>query len=248
MAIPSPLKNPMGYFWLDSWIMGNIIQLATQKFCQRFLNLHNDPCGRQFDQMTQAARSGVSNIAEGYARKSTSRETEMKLTDVARASFAELSGDFFNFLLLHGETPWANNAPEAKAILALRLTSPTFENDLRHEAARHILREYDRFKEWLDSPDAILASRALLVLLMRETAMLDRQLQSSLEDFSQAGGFAENLTKVRLSTRDAATKDAPLCPKCGKPMRKHVAKRGIRSGHEFWGCTGYPDCDGTREV
>jgi restriction system protein len=36
-----------GYFWLDSWLLANIVQLGTQRFCKRFLNRTNDPCGRQ---------------------------------------------------------------------------------------------------------------------------------------------------------------------------------------------------------
>ncbi len=85
-----------GYFRLDSWILANIVQLATQDFCRKFLNRSNDPCGRQYDQMTQAARSGCANNAEGSARRATSRETEMRLTDVARSSLAELAGDYMN--------------------------------------------------------------------------------------------------------------------------------------------------------
>ena len=54
-----------GYYWLDTWILANVIQLATQDFCIRYLNRTNDPCGRQYDQMTQAARSVTANIAEG---------------------------------------------------------------------------------------------------------------------------------------------------------------------------------------
>jgi len=80
-----------GYFRLDSWILANIVQLGTQKFCKQFHNRTNDPCGRQYDLMTQAARSGCANNAEGSARGATSRETEKKLTDVARSSLAELA-------------------------------------------------------------------------------------------------------------------------------------------------------------
>ena len=45
--------NRFGYYWLDTWVMANVIQLATQDFCARNLNHINDPCGRQYDQMIQ---------------------------------------------------------------------------------------------------------------------------------------------------------------------------------------------------
>ncbi len=45
-----------GYYWLDTWVLANIIQLATQNFCLRHLNRTNDPCGRQFDQMTRGGQ------------------------------------------------------------------------------------------------------------------------------------------------------------------------------------------------
>ncbi|MBQ7539574.1 MAG: four helix bundle protein, partial [Bacteroidaceae bacterium] len=95
------------YYWLDTWIMANVIQLATQDFCDRFLNRTNDPCGRLYDQMTQAARSAPANIAEGNSRHSTSKEAEMKLTDVARATLAELANDYLNWLLRHERLPWS---------------------------------------------------------------------------------------------------------------------------------------------
>ena len=61
-------RNSTGYKRLDVYILMNIIQLETLVFCRRFLSLKNDPCGRQFDQMTQAARSGVKNLTEGSER------------------------------------------------------------------------------------------------------------------------------------------------------------------------------------
>ena len=90
------IHNSNGYMGLTVWVLNNVIQLATESFCDRFLNLHNDPCGRQRDQMVQAARSAVANIAEGSSRQQTSTETAMSLHDVARASMAELKGDYFN--------------------------------------------------------------------------------------------------------------------------------------------------------
>lgn len=54
-----------GYFWLNTWVVANVIQLATQEFCKKFLNLKNDPCGRQFDQMTQACTFGCGKYRRG---------------------------------------------------------------------------------------------------------------------------------------------------------------------------------------
>ena len=82
-----------GYFWLDTWVMANVVQLATQDFCTRFLNQNNDPCGRQFDQMTQGARSGVKNLTEGCERGATSMQNVLNLLDVAKASLCELRDD-----------------------------------------------------------------------------------------------------------------------------------------------------------
>ena len=109
--------NRFGYYWLDTWVMANVIQLATQDFCARNLNHINDPCGRQYDQMTQAARSVPANIAEGNSRHSTSKETEMRLTDVARASLSELANDYVNWLMRHEERYYDNYKEIIKNLL-----------------------------------------------------------------------------------------------------------------------------------
>lgn len=107
-----------GYRWLDAWVLANVIQLGTQRFCRRVLTRTNDPCGRQYDQMTQVARSGVANIAEGYARRATSKETEMRLYDTAKASLDELAGDYRNWLMQKGELPWSESDREEQAVFA----------------------------------------------------------------------------------------------------------------------------------
>ena len=86
------MKKSGGYRTLNTFTYASIIQLATWRFCNTFLNKDNDPCGRQFDQMTQAARSGRANIIEGSERAGTSNTTEMRLTDVARASLGDCTG------------------------------------------------------------------------------------------------------------------------------------------------------------
>ena len=98
-----------GYMSLLTWRLGNLLQLATQGFCKRFVDYKVDPCGRLRDQMEMAARTVPANIAEGSSRHQTSCETEMRLLDVARASVSELEGDYMNWLMRNGHTMWHTN-------------------------------------------------------------------------------------------------------------------------------------------
>lgn len=239
-----------GFYWLDTWVLANVIQLATQDFCLRHLNKTNDPCGRQFDQMTQAARSAPANIAEGNSRHSTSRETEMKLTDVARASLAELANDYLNWLLLHEQVPWSMTSPEYNAVNSIQLDRPTYRDDVQYLSSIHILAQKHKFDTWLSGDNSLLAANCLLVLCNRLIQMLRRQIEHLLDEFKDEGGFTEGLTAERLASRTQKSidADAPACPICGKPMIKRVAKKGVNSGKEFWSCSGYPECNGTRNI
>ncbi len=238
------------YFWLDTWVMGNIIQLATQDFCIRHLNQRNDPCGRQFDQMTQAARSVPANIAEGSSRRSTSKETEMRLTDVARASLAELSNDYQNWLLLHESIPWSNHSAEHQAVMSVQLDRPSYKEDVLHQSSIHILAQKRKFSTWLNSDDPLTSANCLLILCKRLSLMLGKQIEHQLDRFKEEGGFTEGLTAERLAyrTEQNSLAGSPLCPKCGKPMIKRVAKKGMNAGNEFWSCSTYPECNGTRSI
>ena len=239
-----------GYYWLDTWVMANVIQLATQDFCTRFLNHTNDPGGRQYDQMTQAARSAPANIAEGNSRHSTSKETEMKLTDVARATLSELANDYLNWLLRHEQIPWSTKSTEYQRVSTMRLDKPDYQDDVLYYSSIHILKQKHRFDTWLLQDDSFIAANCLLVLCNRLIMMISRQLENQLETFREEGGFTEGLTAERLAARSEKSRqaDAPLCPLCGKPMIKRVAKKGINSGREFWSCSGYPQCNGTRNI
>jgi len=239
-----------GYYWLDTWVLANVIQLATQSFCLRHLNRTNDPCGRQFDQMTQAARSAPANIAEGNSRHSTSRETEMKLTDVARASLAELANDYVNWLMQHESIPWSIHSQEYKTVNSIQLDRPTYKDDIQHQSSLHILTQKHKFDFWLEGEDSLLAANCLLVLCNRLIQMIRRQIEHLLDEFKEEGGFTEGLTAERLShrTQKSVEADSPACPLCGKPMIKRVAKKGMNSGREFWSCSDYPKCNGTRSI
>lgn len=244
------ISRRSSYYWLDTWVLANVIQLATQDFCSRYLNLKNDPCGRLYDQMTMAARSTTANIAEGNSRHSTSRETEMKLTDVARASLAELSNDYFNWLLVHEETPWSINDANHQQLLKTNLDKPTYTDDVQHLSAEHILRQKQKFSTWLNANDSLTAARCLIVLSDKLTMMLNKQMKHQQESFTEEGGFTEALSRERLQHRakKSEEQEAPVCPKCGKPMIQRVAKKGTNAGKPFWSCSGYPECQGTRKI
>lgn len=239
-----------GYFWLDTWVMANVIQLATQDFCTRFLNRTNDPCGRLYDQMTMAARAAPANIAEGNSRHSTSKETEMRLTDVARATLAELANDYTNWLLRHEQIPWSIHSPEYAQVAFIHLDKPSYQDDVLHQSSIHILNQKHRFDPWLLSDNSMTVANCMLVLCNRLIQMLGKQIENQLATFREEGGFTEALTAERLSFRaeQSMQDEAPLCPLCGKPMIKRMAKKGINSGREFWSCSAYPQCNGIRNI
>jgi four helix bundle suffix protein len=238
------------YYWLDTWVLANVIQLATQDFCTRFLNQTNDPCGRLFDQMTMAARSAPANIAEGNSRHSTSKESEMRLTDVARATLAELANDYLNWLLRRDSLPWSVTSAEYLAVNSIKLDRPDYKDDVLYQSSKHILSQKHKFDLWLTSSDSLTAANCMLVLCNRLVLMLNRQIERQLDTFKVEGGFTESLTAERLAYRTQQSQQdaAPTCPVCGRPMIKRVAKKGINSGKEFWSCSGYPQCNGTRNI
>ena len=90
MAIPELIPTHGGYRNLKSYCTSEIIYDATVVFCERFIDRYS----RTVDQMVQATRSGKQNIAEGSMASGTSRKTEIKLTNVARASLEELLLDY----------------------------------------------------------------------------------------------------------------------------------------------------------
>ncbi|MDR0353102.1 MAG: four helix bundle suffix domain-containing protein [Opitutaceae bacterium] len=236
-----------GYRTLDSWVLASIAQLATHRFCKKFLTRDLDPTGRQYDQMTQAARSGKANLVEGSARSATSKETEMKLTDVARASLAELQSDYETWLLRQNLVPWHRDSPEARAVFAVRLDHPDYGNDFLHDSCAHILAQQKKFAQWLDSENPAIIANALLIILTRAIRTLMRQMETQRETFAARGGFREKLTAIRVDAR-ARQENAPACPECGAPMKRRQAQTGPNAGHPFWGCTAYPACKTIRPI
>lgn len=250
--MPELFDKRGGFRKLHTFTLATIIQLETLRFCRRFLT-HDvreapakfyDPKGRQYDQMTQAARSGRQNIIEGSERSATSKDTEMKLTDAARASLSELRGDYEIWILDRGQLPWSVHSPEAKAVNAVSLDPAPFSDDMVHESAKHALAQRRNYARWLDSDDDLVVANTMLILIGRALNMLKSQIEAQGEAFEKTGGFSERLTTKRMGSREQQkTADAPDCPLCGKPMRKRKSAKG-----DFWGCSGFPECKGSRPV
>jgi four helix bundle suffix protein len=247
--MPELFDKHGGFRKWHTFTLATIVQLDTLRFCRRFLTADPreaggkfyDPKGRQYDQMTQAARSGRQNIIEGSERSATSKDTEMKLTDVARASLSELRGDYEVFILDRGQLPWSVHSAEAKALNALSLDPAPFADDMVHESAKHALEQRRKYARWLDADDAVVVANAMLIIIGRALNMLKSQIEAQGQAFEQTGGFSERLTAKRIEAREKKQPPAPDCPQCGEPMRPRQSAKG-----DFWGCSSYPACKGTR--
>jgi len=108
-----------GYRRLKSFQLGQLIYDLTVRFCELYI----DRKSRTRDQMVQAARSGVQNIAEGSQASGTSKKSELKLTNVARASLEELRLDYEDFLRQRGLPQWGPEHPALVRFKARRCGS-----------------------------------------------------------------------------------------------------------------------------
>jgi len=145
------------------------------------------------------------------------------------------------WILDRGKLPWSVHSPEAKSINAISLDSAPFTDDTVHESARHALEQRKKYARWLDSDDELIVANAMLIIIGRALNMLKSQIEAQGTAFEETGGFSERLTAVRIEAREKNREPSPECPQYKKPMRRRSSAKG-----EFWGCSGFPDCKGTR--
>ncbi len=233
----SRLRPGGGYRELRSFQVATIIYDATVAFCERFV----DRRSRTVDQMVQAARSGRQNIAEGSRAAATSSQTELRLVNVARASLDELLLDYEDFLRQRGHRQWGKDDPEARAVRAVGKQDRTDPTDRTDQSDA-------RYAAWLRHADPAIVANALICLIHQANYLLDQQIARLERDFIAAGGYTERLAAARLEQRrkQDQTDPIPPCPLCGKAMVLRTAQKGERAGSQFWGCSGYPNCKGTR--
>ncbi|MBI3392579.1 MAG: four helix bundle protein [Nitrospirae bacterium] len=179
-----------GYRGLRSFQTAQLVYDGTVVFCGRFIEKRS----RTHDQMVQAARSGVQNIAEGSMASATSRKTELKLTGVARASLEELLLDYEDFLRQRGLRLWRKDSPEALAVRNKFRSDSSDKSDRSDRPDKS-----DSYSITTATPEA--AANTLICLINQASYLLGRQLQKLEEQFLNEGGFTEKLYKARTEQR-----------------------------------------------
>lgn len=137
--------------------------------------------------MVQAAQPGKQNIIEASVASGTSKESEIKLTNVARASLEELLADYRDFLRTRGLDEWAKTHPYARRLAALVRTPGA---------------NYETFRKAVEHADSGIAANAVIGLIKVTTYLLDRQIRSLEQAFIEEGGLRERMTRARLDHRN----------------------------------------------
>ncbi len=238
-----------GYMATQSWLWATIIQYFIEELCHRILDQNNDPQGRLYDQMTMAARSVPANLAEGYSRRDTSRATQFKLVDVARASISEVSSDLF-YQSLRREIPlWGREHPYFQAVKGLEISQPSYGGWWLADSQQYLRSQIEQLRPWLANDNLEVALNALLIVCERLKLMIQKTLNEIHDEFMDEGGFSEQLSRERLEMKNRQAEqlvETPRCPQCQGPMIKRIAQKGSNAGNPFWSCQQYPACRGTR--
>jgi four helix bundle suffix protein len=207
MTPPEKLIPPHGgYRKLKSFQVAQLAYDVTVRFCDRYIEKRS----RTHDQMVQAARSGVQNIAEGSQASGTSKKMELKLTNVARASLEELRLDYEDFLRQRGLALWPEDDPRRKALVARRCTTAeavaewvkeVYDGQDGQNGQRKAGQKATTSMPSIKSTYPEIAANAALVLIGVACALLNRQIATLEKNFVEEGGFTERLYRVRRQTR-----------------------------------------------
>jgi len=193
-----------GYRKLKSFQVAQLVYDVTVRFCDRYIS----PRSRTHDQMVQAARSGVQNIAEGSQASGTSKKMELKLTNVARASLEELRLDYEDFLRQRGLPQWLREDTRRAELIARR---PATADDVaawveavhgqngqsgraeKQKSIKSIRSTVSTYPE--------IAANGALALITVASSLLSRQVAAQAAAFEKEGGFTERLYRTRSQRR-----------------------------------------------
>jgi four helix bundle suffix protein len=170
-----------GYQDLLSYQKALIVYDATVHFCNRFFRKFD----RTREQMIQAARSGKRNMLERSEASGTSKETEIKLTNTARASLKELE-DYRDFMRNRGIAEWTPDHRYARCLRELNRTPGA---------------NYETFRKAIEHSDPAICANAIAGLIKVTCYLLDRQIERLEQDFLKEGGLRERMTRARIAAR-----------------------------------------------
>jgi four helix bundle suffix protein len=174
------------YRELLSYQKAEVVYDLTYRFCERFLRKGD----RTIDQMIQAARSGKQNISEGSKASGTSKEMEIKLTNVARASLEELLNDYEDFLRVRDFQRWSKDSREARYVRRLG-NKPNVT--------------YESFRSFVETRPSEIIANIAICLIHQANYLLDQQIRRLEQDFLKQGGLRERMTKARLAIRNQSS-------------------------------------------
>jgi four helix bundle suffix protein len=171
-----------GYAGLIAYQKALIVFQGTARFCERFLEKRD----RTVDQMIQAARSGKQNIIEGSKASGTSKEAEIKLIGVARASLEELLEDYRDFLRVRKLHLWPKDSREALFVRKLGAQNNT---------------SYRTYETYIETRPPEVVANILICLIHQTNYLLDQLLRQLERAFLDEGGLRERMTRARLARR-----------------------------------------------
>ncbi|MBR2719813.1 MAG: four helix bundle suffix domain-containing protein [Lentisphaeria bacterium] len=181
-----------GYHRLKSFQLAQLVYDITVHFVELYIPKESRTC----DQMVQAARSGVQNIAEGSVDAATSVKLELNLYNVARASLEELKLDYQDYLRQHGEKLWSKDEFLYTEFVSRRISCK---------------KEFKEFIAWAEQRffgssstvphKSVLVANGAVLLIDTAGYFLKRQIQSKANMFAENGGFAERMYDVRKQKR-----------------------------------------------
>lgn len=178
-----PILPPRGdYQTLLSFQKSEAIYDITFRFAHKFLEKGD----RTIDQMIQSARSGKKNILEGSKAALTSKETEIKLTNVARASLEELLDDYKDFLRARDLTIWDKESTEAQYV---------------RKMGRQVPQTFELYRTIVETRQAQVIANIAICLIHQTNYLIDQQLRRLEKDFLKDGGLRERMTRARLQAR-----------------------------------------------
>lgn len=179
-----PIIPPRGdYQTLHSFHKAEVVYDVTFRFAHKYLAKSD----RTLDQMIQSARSGKKNILEGSKAALTSKETEIKLTNVGRASLEELLDDYRDYLRVREHREWDKDSKEALYVRKL---------------GRKVPQTYELYREFVETRPPELVANIAICLIHQANYLIDQQLRRLEKDFLEQGGLRERMTRARLARRN----------------------------------------------